>query len=117
MNKPYRFIDKPDAVKLLNDAFAPLNYRVSDCIDPDNAYEPATIILKSSDRRTESLTIQCDRNWWPDGTNYEDAMISLRQNDSVLCEIDINQLLQSRLTLPLSRYIVDELVAACRKAT
>jgi hypothetical protein len=118
MSKPYRLLNDPKAVVLLNAAFEPLNRRVRDCVDPKTAYEPAIIEMESTTNpdSDEIMIIQCDRKWWPDGTNHEDATISLRMNDHVLGEIDVANLLRTRLSMSLSECIVEELVSAAGTA-
>jgi hypothetical protein len=118
MSKPYRFLNDPKAVMLLNAAFQSLDRRVRDCVDPETAYEPAIIEMESATNPDSDkiIIIQCDRKWWPDGENYEDATISLRMNDNVLGEIDVTSLMRTRLSMLLSEWIVNELVSAAGAA-
>ncbi len=115
--KPYRLLNDPNFVNSFNDAFAMMELEVSDHFEPGNAYAPALVKLRRASQPSANFIVQFDRVWWTDRMNYEDSRISLKLNGFMLTEIDVTELLRTKLSLPLSEYIVGELAEAAQNAT
>lgn len=115
--KPYRFLDNANTITMLGDELGKLDFSVSDVVDPGNGYDLAIVRLNSSQHPTDAFTIEFERCWWPDGINYEDSRIAFRQNESVICELDVARLRTERHLVPLSQLIIQQLTAAGKTAT
>ncbi len=108
--KPYRMLKIPNIVGLLNEAFAQMGLEVSDHFDPGNAYAPALVKFKNAKEISVNVILQFDRVWWGDGRTFEDAQVMLKRDGFTIAEVDVTALLHEQLPVPLTEYILDELI-------
>ena len=109
---PFKLLRKDCSIDQLRTGFAEIGFDLEDSVVPDTANEDSVLLFLSNQLPSESIKIVIEKQWWPDGENWEDATVSLRHNDDELAKIDLQQLLREKLDKPLRQQVLGSLLDA-----
>jgi len=107
-NKPFRFLEKESRSERLCDALRASGFELT---------ERSRLSLTFARGDAASIDITWELAWWPDGDLQEDDRITIRQGSELLGEIDVRQLIRSKLARPLAEEIIHRVAVACEAAS
>ena len=106
-NQPFRFLEKQSRIDGLRDALRAAGFELT---------EQSGLSLTFARGDATPVVITWELAWWPDGDVQEDDRITIRQGNQMLGEIDVRQLLGSKLGRPLAEEISHRVAMACEAA-
>ena len=110
--EPFKLLRKDCSIDQLRTGFTDIGFDLEDALVPDSAYEDSVLLFVSNQLPNESIKIVIEKLWWPDGENWEDAIVSLRHNNTELARIDLQSLLREKLDKPLRQLVLGLLLDA-----
>jgi hypothetical protein len=103
-NETFRFLQKQPRIDRLCEALRASGFELT---------ERSELSLRFARGDAKSVEITWQLAWWPDGDVQVDDRITIRQGSDMLGEIDVSELLRSKLERPLAEEIIRIVVQAC----
>ena len=110
--EPFRLLRKDCSIDQLRTRFAEIGFDLVNSEVSDTAYEESVLSFVSDQLPNEPIKIVIEKQWWPDGKTWEDAIVTLLRNDDELTTVDLQQLLHKKLDMPLRQYVLESLLDA-----
>lgn len=79
-------------------------YVVVETSVPDTAYKPSVLCFEKADQTHRSIRIIIEKRWWDDGENWQDNLVRLLVDEVPIREVDLDELLRRKLTVPLRQH-------------
>ena len=107
-NQPFRFLEKQSRIDQLCDLLRALGFGLTGRKE---------LSLTFARDGATPVVITWELTWWPDGDVQQDDRITIRQGDGTLGEIDVGELLRSKLPRPLADEIGRRVALVCEAAS
>ncbi|WP_339745386.1 hypothetical protein [uncultured Rubinisphaera sp.] len=95
-NNAFKIFSKELDPQVLSSSLRELGFEVVQISKPTSAYENEIIKLRCGRLEKESVTIVVEREYWPDGNEYEDKSISILLAEDTKLNLNIEEMLRNK---------------------